>query len=213
MNINVQLTDTNSQIGKKILKALLPDIQKYMDKALKIIKTELPSILIATISSSPEYDSLINGKLKYEFGIPNASQKIASLLNVWSSNIEIQYFKPSIVANQIKSNFSVQLVKADFSDVLYTDYAFMQDNLRGYDLPWLQWLLLSGDVIIIQNHEIILGPSPYSRTGNAIMKQNKGRTWKVPSEYSGTINDNWITRSIERAAPQIDQLLQRAIKL
>jgi len=212
MNINVKLLDTNAEIYKNILKALLPDIKKYMDSVLDTIKKELPDILSNSIRNSPEYSSLIAGKLRYEFGIPDASSKIIGLINSWSSNINIDYTRPAITGNQIKSKFSVNLVRADFSDVLFTEYAILRDDQRGYDLPWLQWLLLDGDVAIIQNHEIIIGASRYSRTGNAIMRENKGKTWKVPTEFSGTISDNWITRSIENANSEIDSLLQKATK-
>lgn len=213
MNISIKLIDSNASINKAILKALLPDVRKYMDKVVSTIKTQLPPLLNVAIVNSPEYTSLVGGKLKYEFGIPNAESKISSLINIWSSNINIEYSRPVVSASQIKSKFSANLIRADFSDVLYTDYAFMQDTLRGYDLPWLKWLLIDGDVTIIEDHEIIVGPSKYSRTGDAIMRQNKGKTWKVPSEFSGTIGDNWITRAIANAAPEIEGLLNRAIQL
>ena len=40
--------------------------------------------------------------------------------------------------------------------------------------------------------------------------QPSQKSWKVPSEFSGTINDNWITRAIDQATPEIEKMLDGA---
>lgn len=212
MNISLKLVDTNPTIYKEILSALLPQVKKYMKDVINSIKQELPAILTEAINNSPEYTSLVGGKLRLELGIPEAGPKIEQLLQAWITKPEIKYNVPSISGSIIKSKFSISLIKSSFEDVLNLDAAYVEDTLRGYNLPWLQWLLLEGDMTIVENYEVLIGPSKYSRTGNAIMKEGKGKTWKVPSEYSGTISDNWITRAIESAGPSISSLLEKALK-
>jgi hypothetical protein len=103
------------------------------------------------------------------------------------------------------------MIKSDFSDVLGSDYAIMTDNIRGYSLPWLKWLLLDGTAIIIDNYTVTMGYNKYSRTGGAVMTRTGG-AWRVPPQYSGTMDDNWITRSIENSKDEIDNLIIRAFK-
>lgn len=206
MRFTFKLLDSQKDIQQKILKAMLSQVSSIIDDAISKIKNNLPTIISQNIINSPEYSSLLSGKLKYEFGIPNPDSKLASLIDVWSTNILYTYQKPFISGTKIKSTFSANMIRADFSDVLYSDFAAVVDIARGYSLPWLEWLLLEGNKTIIKNYEVKIGPSRSSRTGYALMKPST-KSWKVPSEFSGTFSDNWITRAIDKAAPQIETLL------
>lgn len=206
MRFSLKLLDSSKMIESKILNALLKQVTASMDDNINKLKLQLPSIITTAIENSPEYSSLLNGKLKYEFGIDNSSAKLAKLISVWSTNIEYDYKAPFVQGSKIKSSFSANMIRADFSDVLYTDFAIMYDTLRGYSLPWLEWLLLEGNKTIIKNHEVIFGPNPVSRTGLAVMRPSRS-SWKVPGEFAGTQSDNWITRAIDSASGDIQQLL------
>jgi hypothetical protein len=208
MKLSFDIIESNGEIQQNILKALLPDCKDYMNNAINIIKKELPSIVFNAISNTPEYLSLISGKLKFEFGISDADIKVTNLLETWSKNIIYNYSPPSITGNRIKSSFSANAIKADFSDVLGSDDAKVQD-IGGYELPWLRWLLLEGNAVLVRKHDVLLGPNTRSRTGFAIMT-NSNKDWSVPSEFAGTQSDNWITRAIENARPDIDNLLNKA---
>lgn len=212
MRFNIKILETDSQINIAIVKALLPEVTSFMNKGIVLVKSELPIIIYDSIVNTPEYNSLQNGQLKYEFGIPDVSSKLAGLLNIWSNNIQYQYLKPTISNNKIKTTFIANTIRVDFADVLYTDYALVIDSTRGYSIPWLEWLLLDGNKILVNKSNVVLGPNKYSRTGNALMKPSN-KSWKVPSEFSGTQNDNWITRAIDGASDKINNLLIKAFKL
>lgn len=209
MEITFRLLDNSKSIQDKILNAMLPEVQKMMDRGILKIKSNLPNIVRRAIENSEEYQSLQSGKLKYEFGIDNVDSKLASLLTVWSTNISYNYQKPFIRTNTIGGSFSASMIRADFSDVLYADFAAVVDTVRGYTLPWLEWLLLEGNKTIIKDYAVKFGPNRASRTGYAIMQSSK-TSWKVPSEFAGTLNDNWITRALDRAEPEIQQMLDGA---
>lgn len=205
MKINFKLLESDKSISDKILRALLSDIKIFTNNSFNKIKKQLPQIIITSIKSAPEYFELINGNLRLELGIPDPNTKIAGLIDIWSKNILYNYNKPEIKNNKIKTSFSIEMIKADFSDVLGSDYAVVIDSLRGYTLPWLEWLLLDGSKSIVKNYEVIFGTNPYSRTGLAIMSPSS-KSWGISSTYSGTRSDNWITRSIDASEDQISNL-------
>lgn len=68
--------------------------------------------------------------------------------------------------------------------------------MRGYQLPWLKWLLVEGTKPIVKNYAVKFGPNKSSRTGMAVMV-NSSSNWSVPSEFAGTISSNWISRAID----------------
>ena len=210
MKISFTLLENSSEIYKKILDALLPDVLSYMQNATSLVKKELPQIIMGAILASPEYSSIVGGKLRFDFGLVDGSSKIDGLLQIWTNNIMIIYDTPKINGNAITSKFSISMIKADYSDVLGSDYAQMIDSERGYSLPWLQWLLLDGTKILVDNHQVVIGPNPRSRTSMAIMRPGSG--WSVPNEFAGTQSDNWLTKAIDSSSDSINNLLKRAFK-
>lgn len=212
MRISLKVLDTQSDIARKIGNALLPDVRRYMQESMKLIRTGLPGIVNSAITGSYEYASLLGGALRYELGIPDAATKVAGLLDIWSQNIDVNYTQPIVnKSGTISSKFSVSMIKIDFGDVLYTPFAQVYDTERGYNLPWLQWLLLEGNQVLIQDYVVVVGRSPRSRTGMATMREEAGASWSVPMRYAGTMSDNWITRSLSDASKEIEQFITKVL--
>jgi hypothetical protein len=210
MIISLKLMESNSVIQSKIVNALLKDCSKFMNNSMSYLKNKISDLVYNSIINSPEYMSIVGGKLRLELGIPDGQSKIDGLLNVWISNIVYEYSPPTIVNNRIKSQIKIYAIKSDFSDVLGSSYSYVVDNDRGYSLPWLEWLLLDGSKIIVSDYDVLFGPNSRSRTGFAVMTPSSNG-WKI-SEYNGTIGDNWITRAIDRVGPEIDKILEGALK-
>jgi len=210
MNFSLKIIESDKQIERAVLHALLPATIIYMNNVVGYIKDYIIDIIKQSIVSQPEYESLTKGSLRLELGIPDAENKISELLLLWINNIEVKYVPPNITNHQIKSTLSINMIKTDFSDVLGTSSAEVRDNISGSAIPWLQWLLLDGGSILVAHHSVIIGPDDRSRTGNAIMRRSKN-SWSVPPEFSGTIANNWITRAIDSARGEINTLLEKAL--
>ena len=211
MKLSLQLVENSQTIQQEILRALLPECQKYMDNVINKLKKELPNIVSNAITSEPEYGSLLSGKLKFEFGIADAGSKITNIINHWITNIVYDYKPPAASSSGIRSSFSAKLIRANFSDIINTSDAMVIDSNRGYELPWLEWLLLDGTATIVPQYEVRIGANSRSRTGYAVMVPSKD-SWKVPDEFSGTIDNNWITRAISNSQEEIQNLLNRILQ-
>ena len=209
-SLSLKLIESNQEIQTAILKAMLPQIDSFMGSVVDRIKKGLPELISQAILTQPEYVSLTNGTLKLELGIPDPEQRVQELMNIWINNIQISYQKPKIVSAKIKSNISVKAIKADFSDILGKDVAEIIDFNTGSVIPWLEWLLLEGTSTLVKDYEVAFGPNSRSRTGYAIMIDSDS-SWSVPSQYAGTLSDNWITRAISSYKDDIDELLQKAL--
>ena len=212
MKIQFKLLEKNKEIESKILNALLSEVTDRMKSYAKNITIKIKSVVIDAIRSSPEYQSLVSGSLKAEFGIPDPEQRLSQLLQLWSSGASITYNAPRISNSKITTSFKLELIKADLSDVLGSDIAIVTDGLSGKSVYWLEWLSLAGDKSIIKDYTVVYGPNRRSRTGLAIMRSSSGSRWKVPSEFSGTINNNWITRAIDSVSDDIESIIQQGFK-
>lgn len=207
--IKLSIKQSTRDISAEIVKHMVSDIRNYFDKAFHSIKADLSSIIISSIRNSPEYNSLLNGQLKAEFGLPDSDSRVNTLLNFWENT---SFESSTVIAsgNKLKGKFSLNMIQSDFRDVLSLSEATLTTE-KGTDLNWLEWLLLFGDKTIIKDYEVELGSNPRSRTGLAVMKKTLRGKWRVPPEYSGTINNNWITRSIDSVSSEIENLINRSL--
>ena len=80
---------------------------------------------------------------------------------------------------------------------------------RGEVLPWLEWLLTAGNAIVIAGYSVEYGNFQTSRTGGAIMEPVG--FFKVDSQFSGTPENNFITRAIEPYGEEINNLIKSSL--
>lgn len=208
---SLKIVENTSQINKALLSALLPQVDSYFKNVFDKVSNKIQNIVIESIKAAPEYSSLANGTLKAEFGLPDSESRVSNIIDFWK-NIIVQY-KPIKVKNNILSgNFIISMIKSDFSDAISLPAANFTTE-KGSQLNWLEWLLLFGNQTIIKDYEVELGPNPRSRTGLAVMKGVISGKWSVPADFAGTINNNWITRSIDNAEGQINKLLLDSLRI
>lgn len=210
LRASVNIVETNAEIEGKILRALRIELNKYLEKIFNKIKSKISDAVINAIKSSPEYDSLINGDLKYEFGLPDSDSRVGSILEFWKK-INTSYKSVTVEGNKLRGGFTINMIDSDYSDIIKSPAAIFITE-KGSELNWLEWLLLFGNKTIIKDYTIEFGYNPRSRTGQAIMRGVKSGKWSVPQEFSGTKNNNWITRAIDTAEPIIYQILNEAMK-
>lgn len=213
MQFRLKILEKNKEIEQKILQALLPEVNRVLKKIYQSISPKIKDVVTTVIKNSPEYTSIVNGTLKYELGIPDGASRISNILNIWLANMQIDFKSATIKSSQIIGSLRLSLIKADLSDVLGSDAAIITDSRTGSMVDWLNWLSLAGDKTIIKDYDFIAGSNSRSRTGGGIMRYSPGSgKWKVPSEFSGTVGNNWITRAIDSSSSSIENLLISAIK-
>lgn len=210
MKFSVKLLDTDADIKKKIITALKEEIDSTFNKAIPKINIDLQTALKQAIQNQPEYQSLLSGQLRLEFGIPNPNLSVETIINQWISNVNIERKPSTINSRGISTGFSIGMVASDYGDVLALSEASVTD-VKGYSLPWLNWLLLQGGKIIVRNYSVELGPFSTSRTGGAIMRPSS-TNWRVPPEFAGTLTNNWVTRAIDSIESDIFSIIQKNIE-
>ena len=199
--------------SSKFRKGIAREIVKKVKRKAPIIQTSITEkireavrdLLIAT----PEYQSIVQGKLKAELGIPNSDSRIITVIDTWIENIVVKVkaaTTPFLVID-------IGIIKGDYSDVLsLTQAQYTYKSKRGAgEIPWLQWLLLEGDKRIINKYEFSRNPRG-SRTGMGIMISKARGFWQVPPEFSGTSVGNFATRALENIEATIDNIVEQVIR-
>lgn len=208
---NIQLLDSDSEISRAIMVALQQKLSQTFSRLSSKISNPIKDIVAQALRAEPEYASLKSGKLRYEMGIENTSN-VDTVIDSLVNTLQVQSVPVSYSSRSLSGGFTLTMMKSDdLGGVINTQAAFVNDEARGYSLPWLEWLLLRGNSIIVYNYQVKIGQNPRSRTGNAIMVSSK-KNWRVPTEFVGGEKNNWTTRAIAAAETLILDTIEQAVK-
>lgn len=213
INFSVQLLESDSIIERKILENFAEEFNNSITSKISNIKQQLKYRTVEFIKGTATYFALVDGILASHFGLPLSSRKLMvdNIINTVANNIEIENKSISIRGGNFYNGLEIRVLLVGFSDILALSDAVITTN-RGQDLPWLEWLLIRGDKIIISEYEIDL-ISGKGRSGGAIMVRNDASVWRVPPMYAGTINSNWLTKTIlsQEYKDIIEEILQKEL--
>lgn len=190
---NIQLLESDSQIKKAILDSIRDVLDSAISKSINKIRDELINLTIENIKREPEYMSLKNGQLRYEFGIPDTMVVDAVVGNICTGKVSRSPVR--VNSRGVVGNIRYTIIDGDTVDQSMNSQNGLVQDSKGYTMPWLKWLLTQGTSPIVKNFEVKLGPNPRSRTGMAIMVESSDN-WSVPAQFAGVQENNWITRAI-----------------
>ena len=211
MKYSVSLIENESYIRSNILGALKTTVDKALNACILKMRAPLSNLIKTALMQEPEYSSLISGQLRSEFGIENIDSVDVAINNI-ANSIVIEKKEISINNLGLSGGIDIKIINnQDYGGALNDISAFVVDSARGYSLPWLEWLLLKGNSIIIRNYEVKYGQNPRSRSGDAIMISSQSN-WRVPPEYAGTVRDNWTTRAINRVDNDIVKIIRESFE-
>ena len=201
----IKILESDSTIQKNILESLKSGIKIVMNRGKPKIESAVKAIVVKALSGSPEIRSLQSGKLRLDFGldIDPTTEIIYAIAN--STRVKFKNFK--FTKSTVSNVLSVYIQPTDMKNILGLEEAYIETEM-GAELPWLQWLLLKGDEVIVVDFHVLYRDGA-GRSGGAIMVP-KG-VYKVDSQYSGTIEDNFITRAISKEIGKIVEAVGRNI--
>ena len=200
-NLNIKIMESNDEIKKQINAALAGQINKRLTKSIRKIETAIIPVVRGALMSSPEIASLKGGVLQAEFGLQ--SDPTSQIVSAITESLNITFQK---VNKNLDGGFLLEMQPTSFSNVLSLSVA--EQLIEGGRIPWLNWLLTAGDSILIANFGVEFGS--YGRTGKARMSGNFA-PYKVHSSFSGTPDNNFITRAIAAVYPQIKEIIRKEL--
>ena len=208
VTLTVELPKTNVLLSM-ILDQIALKLSEAFSAAAPRIKQRVGDEAAKAIKESPEYASLLSGRLRHELGVIDASPVLAAIIRNISQGVVVTSKGARRRGNNIVGGLEIKLLKGDYSEVLAVDGAsFVSEH--GFDVPWVKWLTLAGDTILVSDHKYVASPVSFSRTGLGLMR--KPGVWRVPAEFSGTGSDNWLTRALIKLGDSITVITQEEIQ-
>ena len=207
----IRLVESDLRIEKKFKKALSEEVKKLFNRSLNRIRNEIKRKSFEWVSVQPEISSLLSegdsSSLNAQFGLcpGQASQIIPSIINSIVDSIEV---KINPISNTLKGGIIINFQSTTFSNLL-GDLSYDVITEKGISLNWLDWLLTRGDEVIVVGYSFV--PSNLGRAGAGTMKLGSG--FRVSPEFSGTIEDNFITRAFSKKEQEIQKIILRILNV
>lgn len=195
--ITAKLKDTANFL-KDVLKGFTELINKDLAKRKRTIEQDIRAIVLKEVYDSPELKALRSGKLSFDLGLPESEDPSPLIARAVADTVSVS--KPNFRVNgrNIVGNYRVEIQPQDFSNLLSQSFGSVITE-KGQELPWLAWLLVEGDSIIVANWQVQYGN--FGRSGGARMIP--GGAFTVDARFSGTIDDNFVTRALRRSNDEI----------
>ena len=193
MSISINLKETANSFMKKMGAALAPLLNKSLFKNKQKVISKVRQFVEKQIRMQPEVNELVNGtgpmSLNAMLGITptQGSDAVNEIINIITNSVAI-----NIKNFDRNLNGGVDLVftNIDMENISTIPYGYVA-TLSG-NLPWLHWLLMRGPAPIIIGFRY--KADSRGRTGGGIMIP--GGVFRIPLIYSGTADDNFITRAL-----------------
>ena len=195
--LNIRILESDRQIAALINRGLASAFDRTIRQNVPALRTRIRSIVATALYNSHEIRSLSGGTLMADFGL--TSDPSNAIVSSVVSSMSITTRPTTSSSSTIRGGFTLTMQPSDYSNILSLPVS--QQIVDGGSIPWLEWLLTLGDAIIIANFGVEYGP--FGRTGRAHMLES-AKPFKVDSSFSGTPNNNFITRAIQGASQQIE---------
>lgn len=206
------VTENNTMFRQKVVIEMARQIDKVMVKIVRNIRTDVQATMSKLYRADKVYQGLTTGPLGGMLGLPagQAANMADAIVAAVVNNMQFNYRPVVARGTKISGGLDIGVLQSDFRDILSLPQSAYSSG--GSVIPWLEWLLLRGDQIIIAGYDVDFGNFDDSRSGIAIMIQDKSAAWRIPPEYSGIVNDNWLTRSIDMNIQLIEYVINKSVE-
>jgi hypothetical protein len=142
------------------------------------------------------------GSLNSHFGLPTstADSSVNSIVSAVSDSLNVNI---KLLDKRLEGKIEFSFQQSDFLNLLSLNVGHVNTEM-GTDLHWLDWLLTKGDTVIVVGYHY--APGKAGRSGGGIM--DIGGAWRVPPQFSGSRENNFITRSFRGREREITEILK-----
>ena len=210
--VTIKLLESDKQIAKQMMLEIVKELNKRIPSHMNTIDKKLRVATYKYLKTSKTYESLISGDLAAHFGIPIAHREtnINAIIQAVADRMEVEYTPVKYSVSKFTNGIKIKVLMKDLSEVLSL-YQGVVGTEDGEVLEWLRWLLTKGDSIIIKEYDVQLMVGK-GRSGGGIMIYDQAEVWRVPPEYSGTMRDNWLTRTLNENSTAYLSIIEKIIK-
>ncbi len=217
MSLTLTLDIDGDEFERAMLRAIMEELSRLLDRLGPAIHVPVLDIVEDIIRRSPEYQSLLADDLRTLFGIADPQPVLNNIIAAVRGSIRVVRRSGS---GDVVGGLAIEMLQGGMDEIIGVEGGSYESlsKRRGTvtPVPWLSWLLLEGDRVIIAEWEAHTTKGFYkgTRTEKAVMVNPTKRPslgFTVPAQFSGVVDANWITRCLTDALPAIEKLMGESV--
>tara|TARA_R110000751_G_scaffold127995_4_gene230079 strand:- start:2092 stop:2721 length:630 start_codon:yes stop_codon:yes gene_type:complete len=208
--ISINIEESDRQIYKKVNQAMADHINEKVRSKSRALISKLKTVISVWVKTQPEIVSLLQEgvpqSLNAQFGLPpgSANKAVDQIVNAVVDSTQVKISK---VDRKLSGTIEFNFQPSTFANLLSLSSG-VNTTEEGSKLNWLSWLLVEGDKIIIVGYRY--QPSEKGRAGGGNMV--RGGAFRVSPQFSGTLDNNFITRAFRGRNSEITRLISGIFK-
>ena len=206
VKLDIKIKENLRVIESRMSKAIAIEFNHRIQNGLEKISRDIENLARELITSSPEIQSLKGGALKGDFGIPKGEDPTGTIIDAIVNSVDVVHTIVASGGAGLTGGITINIQPQSFSN-LFSLPGIKVMTKKGTVLPWLEWLLTFGDRIIITEYHVDYNNS--GRSGLATMAS--GGTFRVNPSFSGTVENNFISRAFQGSENRIASIIKRHI--
>ena len=214
MTISIKILESNSIIKGRIMRAMVQELNNVFARSKSSITKEIRTLTETLMNTSPEIQSLQGGELQGAFGIRQGEEQgaVDSIIRAVTESVVVETIPgaaPRSTLGLIRGGIKIYVQPTEFQNLL----ALSQGNTfygpgGANSIPWLEWLLTLGDRVLIGDYRFEASNKGRSGLGTMLPRG----VFRVPPSYSGTEDNNFITRAFEKKDKQIAAAINKGLR-
>ena len=190
---SIELLDTIGTVQKKVNQACADHFNKSISTIGSSLSARFKNTVGGWLVSQPEIISLNTAapdSLMAQFGLAPGQGPVitAQIIQAVKDSVRVKIRKFDI---KLRGGIDVYFQPTSFQNLLSLSSG--HTTIKDGDLHWLNWLLTFGDTIIVAGYDYN-AETGIGRSGLGNMQEGGG--WRVPPEFSGTLQNNFVTRAL-----------------
>jgi len=193
----IKLLENDALISYRITAGIARDMNSKLIGGKEKLRSDIINLVGVWVRSQPEMISIglsynDSTSLAGHFGLPYGTGRgaVEAIVSSIQSSTVVEIHK---IDDKLRGGLIVKVQPTNYVNLMMMPEGHVRTK-KGADLHRMHWLLEKGNTTIVMDYSYTpQGGSGRSRVG--LMKS--GGAWRVPPEFAGTAEDNFITRAFE----------------
>jgi hypothetical protein len=218
MDFILNITEKNATFKQKVYLAICEELTLKFFLISNKIREDIVIGIEPFFKNTEQYKMLVSDEhtmADLGFRVGSVKNMINNIINKICKNIKVSFtpFLPKI--NSISGGINIGILIKDYSDILEMSEAHIITE-KGFNINWLEWVLIEGDAIQFMDYHMEYGP--YGRSGKGHMIKNTDGSvsltgsWRLQEPLRGSVSDNWLTQALLNNKTEIEKLIETSLK-